>query len=711
MKKAAAKFLLVLTVSLPFLANATVVFDGETMLSGDKGSIQNSGFDLDTQIPYLTSAEAYYNGPDIYIGYLDDGTFRYSEDSLHLSGNNNGLGKAAGIYLFKTDSVVFDTNNDTLTALTTVNAVTNSGTRFVVANGDSFYVSAEFGAGTNSLEVTESTWYDYNPTNGVTSITNFSGSAASVTFNDVGFVGVVTYAEEIPGTRLGYHFKRFETLLAAAPIAVDDTYDLLFGDSSITVAAPGVLGNDPNAVSAVLATNASHGILTFEADGGFSYTATNGFAGTDTFSYVAVNTSGTSTPATVSITVTPLSTPPTANDDTYSLDTFSFSNLVVDAANGVLANDTYPGTNTVFSMLDTDVSNGSLILNTNGSFSYTPNNGFTGDDTFTYVAYTTLSTSTPATVTISVTNIVVNPEVVLYYPFDADFLDATTNGNDGTAMGSASITNDSAFGIGSLDVSQTTDDSVNPLTEIVFGDDDNWSISLWYKDTSGTNAPAGLTGDFGQAANEGIVYNWNSDTNRNYYIRANISGANETWNSTGSVDDGWHHLAFVSDGSGDSILLYEDGVLLPGGVLHASNGISFDSFGKARVGRTEYPFTGLIDEVRIMNYVLSTNEVVQLFTSNTMGGLLPATIANVEPASSDTLKIVVSLDSDPSRYYPVVKTDLAIGGSWSPVAHSDTAGSGYVVSNLSYSTVAAGNNYVIYVNSTNSAEFFRIDAD
>ena len=45
---------------------------------------------------------------------------------------------------------------------------------------------------------------------------------------------------------------------------------------------------------------------------------------------------------------------------------------------------------------------GSLTLNTDGSFSYTPNVGFWGTDSFTYTATDGHATSAPATVTITV---------------------------------------------------------------------------------------------------------------------------------------------------------------------------------------------------------------------------------------------------------------------------------------------------------------------
>ena len=76
--------------------------------------------------------------------------------------------------------------------------------------------------------------------------------------------------------------------------------------------------------------------------------------------------------------------------------------LTVTAANGVLANDTNADGGALSAVLVSTTGNGSLTLNADGSFSYTPNAGFCGTDSFTYTATDGHATSAPATVTITV---------------------------------------------------------------------------------------------------------------------------------------------------------------------------------------------------------------------------------------------------------------------------------------------------------------------
>jgi hypothetical protein len=90
-------------------------------------------------------------------------------------------------------------------------------------------------------------------------------------------------------------------------VAADDAYST-DEDTPLSVAAPGVLGNDSDAdgdpLTAVLVSDVSNGTLTLNSDGSFSYTPDGGFSGSDSFAYVANDGQADSNLATVSLTVT-----------------------------------------------------------------------------------------------------------------------------------------------------------------------------------------------------------------------------------------------------------------------------------------------------------------------------------------------------------------------------------------------------------------------
>jgi nitrite reductase (NO-forming)/hydroxylamine reductase len=93
-------------------------------------------------------------------------------------------------------------------------------------------------------------------------------------------------------------------------------------------------------------------------------------------------------------------TPPVANNDSYSTAVDTALNV---GTPGVLGNDTDADSDPLTAVLDSGVANGTLQLNADGSFDYTPNTGYTGPDSFSYFADdgTELSASA-ATVTITV---------------------------------------------------------------------------------------------------------------------------------------------------------------------------------------------------------------------------------------------------------------------------------------------------------------------
>lgn len=93
----------------------------------------------------------------------------------------------------------------------------------------------------------------------------------------------------------------------SAPVAQNDEYNTQ-QNTPLTIAAPGVLGNDndPNGdpMTAVLGTGVAHGVLTLNANGGFTYTPAGNFSGQDSFTYRATDSRGAASDlATVTIGV------------------------------------------------------------------------------------------------------------------------------------------------------------------------------------------------------------------------------------------------------------------------------------------------------------------------------------------------------------------------------------------------------------------------
>ncbi|CAH2031347.1 Ig-like domain-containing protein [Trichlorobacter ammonificans] len=187
-----------------------------------------------------------------------------------------------------------------------------------------------------------------------------------------------------------------------APVAVADSYSTN-QNTALTVAAPGLLANDSDpegsALTAQKVTNPSHGTLSLNSNGSFTYTPTTGYSGSDSFTYRVSDGSLTSSAATVSLTVIAVNQAPVAVNDSYS--TNQNTALTV-AAPGLLANDSDPEGSALTAQKVTNPSHGTLSLNSNGSFTYTPTTGYSGSDSFTYRVSDGSLTSSAATVSLTV---------------------------------------------------------------------------------------------------------------------------------------------------------------------------------------------------------------------------------------------------------------------------------------------------------------------
>ncbi len=190
----------------------------------------------------------------------------------------------------------------------------------------------------------------------------------------------------------------------AQPVAVNDSYSTP-QSTALTVAAPaGVLANDSGGPGrqAILVTTVTNGALFFGLDGSFFYQPNLEFSGNDAFTYQVSEGLILGNVATVTITVVPPNEPPVAAADSYAVNEGQTLNI---GAPGVLANDTDVNANPLTAVLIGGVGNGTLALQPDGSFSFTPPTGFSGATSFTYQADDGTARSDSTTVTITVNEV------------------------------------------------------------------------------------------------------------------------------------------------------------------------------------------------------------------------------------------------------------------------------------------------------------------
>ncbi|RED96685.1 beta strand repeat-containing protein, partial [Marinoscillum furvescens] len=190
-----------------------------------------------------------------------------------------------------------------------------------------------------------------------------------------------------------------------APVAVADAYTFDEGASNTIVAASGVLANDSDAdgnpITAVLVDDVSNGTLTLNNDGSFSYTHDGSETTSDSFTYTVNDGTVNGDTVTVSFTITPQNDAPLAVADAYTFDEGSSNTVAV--GTGVLANDSDADGDAITAILVSDVSNGTLTLNADGSFDYTHDGSETTSDSFTYKVNDGTEDGNTVTVTLTIT--------------------------------------------------------------------------------------------------------------------------------------------------------------------------------------------------------------------------------------------------------------------------------------------------------------------
>ena len=307
--------------------------------------------------------------------YADTVTGASSVDDRWNSGDQFGLAVTGG-------GISSTNSGTTATTSGSKNGVQDQQAGAVLTTPGKDYTVTQTAAGTTNLANYATTWRAVNVNSGA-EVAKGTGNTATFTFpaatSSDGTDVVVTFANVL---------QRVHVATAA------DTYSTPV-DTKLDVAAPGVLANDTgDGLSVTSHTDPANGTLTMTAkDGSFSYVPNNGFSGTDQFTYTATDGGGRTSTSTVTITVAPK-----AVDDAFSVHAGSTATTTTKQT-GVLGNDRGTGL-TVTN--HTDPTNGTLTLNTDGTYSYTPKAGFSGGDSFTYTAKDTAGSTITGTVTITV---------------------------------------------------------------------------------------------------------------------------------------------------------------------------------------------------------------------------------------------------------------------------------------------------------------------
>ena len=202
----------------------------------------------------------------------------------------------------------------------------------------------------------------------------------------------------IPSFDLGLRFQYSNPVTTSEDASATLTEaDLLQNDSDPD--------NDPLEIISVSSTSAQGASVNLNLDGSVTYDPTTSTAldalgagelATDTFTYTISDSNGGSDTATVTVSVSGVNDAPDAQAESVSGD----EDTVISGQLSALDPDNDPAD--LDFVLDTGPSNGSVVVNSDGSFDYTPDANFNGADSFTYIVDDGNGGTDSATVAITV---------------------------------------------------------------------------------------------------------------------------------------------------------------------------------------------------------------------------------------------------------------------------------------------------------------------
>ena len=233
-------------------------------------------------------------------------------------------------------------------------------------------------------------------------------SVTSVSTGETDLLDGVEYLSFDDGT-----YAVADLLAPAAPVAADDavTTD---EDTPLLIL---VLNNDSPGLTLESVSGGNMGTVVINPDGTLSYTPDADANGQDTFTYTAVDKNGAQTTATVMVDITPVNDAPVATDDTLavSADTSYSGNAnlldndtdidgdalsVAGAAAAAASMQLFAASDQ--SLTITTTSGGTVEVFRDGTYTYTPAAGFSGTDSFAYLAADETGATATASVTIDV---------------------------------------------------------------------------------------------------------------------------------------------------------------------------------------------------------------------------------------------------------------------------------------------------------------------
>ncbi len=275
------------------------------------------------------------------------------------------------------------------------------------------------------------------------------------------------------------------------------------------------------------------------------------------------------------------------------------------------------------------------------------------------------ATSAPVSVTVS-NGTTTTSGAVGYWTFDegagTTAADSSGSGNTGTLMNGPTWTTGimgSALqfdGLGNyVNVPSTAALDAYPLT-----------VAVWLK-TSTASGVRGVVNKYLAGSYNGYNVFLNNGSLCAWYLRDTLNyvydGSGCPFNVTGSNDNQWHHVVYVVDAAGGR--LYVDGIQKGSlgwtgtpGAPTTTQPVHIGHYPRA-FGGAEY-FLGVLDDVRIYNRALSTQDVLALYS---LRDTIPPTVSITAPAPAAIVGGTVTVTASATDNVDVVGVQFKLDGA------------------------------------------------
>ncbi|WP_197429304.1 DUF7507 domain-containing protein [Winogradskyella endarachnes] len=351
-------------ISQPSQALSGSINSQSNIICSGLGSITISGIGGTAPYTYSKDAGANYQNDGIFSD-LDPGNYTFTI----LDANNCSTTITSEILINCTDAIA-DINNTFVDQSVTGNVLTNDED----LEGDIQTVTANTNPSNGSVTINPNGTYTYIPNSGFIGEDTFEYTICD-DGNPQACDSAIAYIEILPESEDDNEAPIANADTATTPEATPIEIAILSND----------FDQDGDSINITGTTNPANGSITVNPNNTITYIPNPGFSGEDTFTYTICDdaTPQLCDTATVTITVQDSSTPNTtnANDDAYYVNPTSI------LTGNVLSNDNDIEGDIQTVISTSVISTQGVVVNINantGEFSYTPNAGYTGTDSFIY---------------------------------------------------------------------------------------------------------------------------------------------------------------------------------------------------------------------------------------------------------------------------------------------------------------------------------------